>query len=130
MTKSNSGDSLFTEENKCSCRGYNLDKLLQPILLGLLAEQELHGYRIIQEMLERKLYQGQNPDTTGIYRSLRSLEERGLVISAWDTSGSGTAKKIYRITEAGRECLDNWVATLQGYKTLIEAVINQAASAR
>lgn len=33
-------------KEKCSCKGYNLDKLLQPNVLILLAKQELHGYLI------------------------------------------------------------------------------------
>ncbi|MBN2088054.1 helix-turn-helix transcriptional regulator [candidate division KSB1 bacterium] len=54
------------------------------------------------------------PADPGImYRTLRHLEEYGLVISEWDTSGAGPAKRRYTITEAGKEQLKLWSETLR-----------------
>lgn len=123
---SNKSDNHIGEERKCSCQGYNLDKLVQPNILILLARQDLHGYRLIQELEERGLLFGNKADKTGIYRTLKTLEGRGLLLSTWDVQGAGAAKKIYRITDAGRECLTNWVSTLEQYKAEIENIIEEA----
>jgi DNA-binding PadR family transcriptional regulator len=37
------------------------------------------------------------------------LEEDGLVVSEWITEGAGPAKRMYRLTQEGREVLALWV---------------------
>ena len=118
--------TLIMKQAKCSCKGDNLDKLIQPILLTLLSKQELHGYRIIQEMENRNYFPGEKIDNTGVYRTLKGMEERALVRSRWDLEGSGPAKKIYCITEEGRICLGNWVGTLRTYMDTIGQIIEEA----
>lgn len=117
---------LIDNKIKCSCKGYNLDKLLQPNILTLLARKNLHGYLIIQELEKKNLFQGEKADNTGIYRALKTLEDKELVQSEWDIDGSGAAKKIYRITKEGKECLANWIETLNDYKKMIEIIIKDA----
>jgi len=125
---SNSIENLIKEELKCSCRGYNLDKLLQPRILTILAKQKLHGYLIIQELENRNLFQGEKADRTGIYRTLSILEEKGLVQFEWNLESTGPARKTYKITEAGIECLSNWIRTLEDYRKAINVIIEEARS--
>jgi DNA-binding PadR family transcriptional regulator len=33
--------------------------------------------------------------------------------SSWDTSESGPARRVYSITAAGREVLENWIQSLE-----------------
>ncbi|MCY0876944.1 MAG: helix-turn-helix transcriptional regulator, partial [Firmicutes bacterium] len=40
-------------------------------------------------------------------------EERGSVSSTWNTDEPGPAKKVYTLTEAGREELSNWYEDIQ-----------------
>lgn len=120
---SNNRLSLINDKVKCSCKGYNLDKLLQPNILILLTKQNLHGYLIIQELKNKNLFLGEKVDSTGIYRTLNTLEDKGLVESEWDMDGTGAAKKIYKITISGKECLANWIHTLEEYKKTIEIMI-------
>jgi PadR family transcriptional regulator PadR len=40
---------------------------------------------------------------------LRQLEEDGLVSSNWETKGTGPAKRMYTITEEGKEVLAIWI---------------------
>ncbi len=114
---------LIGADDKCSCKGYNLDKLLQPNILMLLANQSLHGYSIIQELESKALFQGEKADNTGVYRTLGRLEERGMIRFEWALESSGPAKKIYHITDEGRECLVNWAATLENYRNAIDKMI-------
>lgn len=119
---------LLTNMKKCSCTGNNLDKLIQPMLLTMLAkvEEGMHGYKIMDELGKKSLFSQKIPDSTGVYRTLRTLEERNLVISEWDVSGTGPAKKIYRLTTDGRKCLEQWVDTLNQYKETIETILKEA----
>jgi DNA-binding PadR family transcriptional regulator len=122
---SNNRLSLIDENIKCSCRGYNLDKLIQPNILIILAKQNLHGYLIIQE-LEKKLFYEEKLDNTGVYRALKTLEEKEMIRFEWVLEESGPAKKNYMITEKGMECLKNWLETLENYKKSIEKIILDA----
>ena len=40
-------------------------------------------------------------DRGSVYRTLRQLEKDGLVISGWDTSKDGPARRLYSLTDAG-----------------------------
>jgi len=114
---------------KCSCKGYNLDKLLQPVILTLLIKNDLHGYKIVQTIEEKNLYREDKIDTPGIYRTLKNMEERGLVSAQWTFDGSRPAKKIYAISTEGRTCLSHWVNTLEDYEKTIDIIIQDAKNA-
>jgi len=117
----------FAED--CPCKGKNLDKMIQPAILLTLAEQkELHGYKIIQRIAETALFKRNKPDPTGVYRHLKAMESRGLVISSLDTADSGPAKRIYKITENGFKCLCTWILTLDDYINTIETFLMEAKS--
>jgi poly-beta-hydroxybutyrate-responsive repressor len=126
---SNKRLSLIKKTDKCSCKGYNLDKLLQPNILSLLATREMYGYLVIQELEKLDLFKGEKIDNTGIYRTLKHLEKKGLVKSQWDVEDGGPAKKIYQINDTGKECLENWIQSLEAYKIIVEAVIDNARRA-
>ena len=103
----------------CPCAGRNLDKLVQPAILTVLASEDLHGYVLVQRLAEMPMFGGQKPDATGVYRFLRQMEERALVTSSWDTSEAGPAKRLYQLTDAGRACLVRWADTLATYRDAI-----------
>lgn len=44
-------------------------------------------------------------DSAAIYRALNTLEQSGAVTSRWDHDTSGASKKIYTITEIGKDAL-------------------------
>ena len=105
--------------DECPCSGATLARLIQPAIMMLLAGGALHGYRIVQRLAKTPLLGGSRPDPTGVYRMLRLMENRGLVVSSWDFSASGPAKRLYRLTPEGRRCLGRWVKTLTGYHRAI-----------
>ena len=73
---------------------------LRPCVLLLLREQPAHGY----DLIERLRSLGFTRDDPGrLYRALRSLEDEGLVRSAWEPSGTGPDRRIYELTRAGVE---------------------------
>lgn len=120
---SDSSNDLLSEMGKCSCRGYNLDRLLQPRILSILAREKLHGYRIIQELENMDKASCGKPDSTGIYRTLQGLEKKGLLEAAWETEDPGPARKCYGIIPKGRVCLENWLESLRDYQESLRLLI-------
>ena len=118
--------SQLKVKTKCSCKGSNLDKLVQPSILTLLATGEMHGYMIVQKIEEKDLFHGEKTDKVGIYRALNTLEEKGVITSEWNVEGPGNARKIYRINDSGKECLTNWIHTLENYTDTIHRLIEDA----
>lgn len=113
----------------CPCTGETLDKLIQPAILAVLAEGPMHGYGLAERIGALPAFAGNKPDVSGIYRYLKAMEGKGLVLSSWDLSESGPAKKTYQITVAGQRCLRRWVRTLEEYREAITALLNTARSA-
>ncbi len=109
----------------CPCYGETLDRFVRPTVLAVLAEapEGLHGYLISQRLEKVALFSGNPPDPTGLYRALKSMEEDGYLTSEWDVEGGGPARRIYRLTGSGRECLAHWAATLESYSKNLEQTL-------
>ena len=52
-------------------------------------------------------------DLGNLYRTLRGLEEEGLVRSSWDISKTGPARRVYELTDLGLEGLHTWVVDIR-----------------
>ena len=79
---------------------------LPAFILLALAEKPVHGSAIHSVLIKRMGLA--RPDTGAIYRTLQQLEQEDAVVFEWDTSGSGPAKKVYRLTPFGWEKLEEW----------------------
>ncbi len=76
--------------------------LLRPCLLLLLAEQPGHGYDLVERLRSLGFdWGGAGP----LYQTLRRLEGTGLVVSSWDASQAGPARRTYQLTPAGWDTL-------------------------
>jgi PadR family transcriptional regulator, regulatory protein PadR len=117
------------EFQNCPCVGATLDKLIQPAILTVLAEGPLHGYQLAERIGNTPMLGGHRPDISGIYRFLKSMERKELVVSSWDLSESGPAKRAYRLTPAGKKCLRRWIDTLQEYRDGIATLLKMAKKA-
>lgn len=83
---------------------------LRPCLLLLLAEAPAHGYDLLQQIGEFGL---DDADPGGLYRTLRAMEQEGLVRSWWEPSEAGPARRSYALTDEGREWLHAWAGSLR-----------------
>ena len=100
------------------------ERYIQPsILLGLLLKAS-YGYEIIQNIQRFGFVEGQAPPGM-IYRHLRQLEQDGLVFSKWETKGAGPAKRVYTITEEGKEVLAIWIDYMRKQAKNLNAFINR-----
>ena len=104
-----------------------LSRLVEPAVLYLLGKgQAAHGYDLISEVNELGLTD--TPvDAGAVYRCLRGLEAEGAVVSAWDTSGGGPARRNYELTELGRARLASWVRVISRRAEAMESFAKEAA---
>lgn len=116
---------------ECAELGKSLNRLSQPTILTLLSKSNkpLHGYVIVQMAAQSPMFGGKKPDATGIYRALKRMEENKLVTSQWDTPEEGSAKRMFTLTEKGRNCLRRWIDALACYELTLEELRADAANA-
>ena len=113
----------------CPCMGGNLNKLLRPAALSVLAGGPLHGYLIARRIEALRIARGCCPDTTGIYRVLHAMQKEGFVRARWDVSGAGPARRLYQLTLRGRKCLGRWADTLGEYDLALRQLLSLARKA-
>jgi DNA-binding PadR family transcriptional regulator len=124
-----SGDDM-TRRAQCPCTGETLSKLIHPVVLTILADKTLHGYRIAELASEMSVLGGSRPDTAGIYHVLRTMEHSGYVEVMQQASAKGPAKKVYHLTAAGVVCLRTWTKTLSRYNKAIGSLLAMACRAQ
>ena len=113
----------------CPCVGATLDKMIQPAILAILTEGPLHGYELGQKIGDIPHLFEEPPDLSGTYRILKSFEKRGMVTSSWNITQGGHPKRIFAITESGRQCLQHWLDTLQNYRKGIGSLLKTVQKA-
>lgn len=113
-----------TDNNKkCACKGGNLDRFIQPIILLILLDEVDTGYGIYKKMAEFSMFRETRPDATGVYRYLKIMEQRGLLEQFESREAENKYKMKYRITKEGMDCLKNWEHTLNEYaESILELV--------
>ncbi len=100
------------------------ERYIQPSILMGLARRPSYGYEIIQNIQRFGFVEGAAPPGM-IYRHLRGLEKDGLVSSEWQTDGTGPAKRMYQLTEDGREVLAAWVVYMKGHAKKLISFVRQ-----
>lgn len=79
---------------------------LKHTLLGFLQKEPMHGYKLRRQAREYAwIYPMAN---ASIYPALHSLEKDGFIDHESEIH-NGRARKVYRITQAGRQELLNWL---------------------
>jgi PadR family transcriptional regulator PadR len=86
---------------------------MEPFMLVLLAEGSAHGYALVGQLEEMGVATGEQLDFGQVYRTLRDLEEAGLVSSTWSTEPAGPQRREYELTDAGYATLDEWAAVMR-----------------
>ncbi len=118
---------LEEEFCNCPCVGATLDKLVQPALLAILTQGPLHGYELARKIGEISDFLDAAPDISGVYRMLKLLESRGMVVSGWSVSQGHRAKRLFTITDDGRHCLERWHQTLLNYRKGLDSLLATTA---
>jgi PadR family transcriptional regulator PadR len=99
-------------------------RFLRPLLfLGLSQADRSYGY----ELAEAVRGFGLNIDMAGVYRELRSMEQKDLLSSEWEPSDNGPDRRVYMVTDAGREALAQAVADLELARDQLSAALDSVS---
>ncbi|MFK4221647.1 PadR family transcriptional regulator [Streptomyces sp. NPDC019890] len=79
-------------------------------LLALLAKEPAHGYELKQSLEQTFGAAYPQPNIGQIYVTLSRLEHNGLIQGQNVSQSSRPNKRVYEITEAGREAVVEWFA--------------------
>jgi DNA-binding PadR family transcriptional regulator len=71
-------------------------------ILTLVAERPRHGYEIERVIEERGMREWTEIGFSSIYYLLKKLEREGLIEGQLEAARRGAARKVYRLTPAGR----------------------------
>ncbi len=103
-----------------------LSRLIEPAVLYFLGTgAAAHGYDLLDKVNSLGLTETQ-VDPGAIYRALRQLESEGAVVSAWDTSGGGPARRNYELTDLGRARLASWVQVISRRADAMQQFVAEA----
>lgn len=98
-------------------RQHRQTRHLPAFILLVVAEGPQHG-GAIHGALQQRL-PGLKVDTGAVYRTLQAMEADGEVVSTWDVSAPGPARKVFSITDAGWQRLARWKQDIEHRMTLL-----------
>ena len=94
---------------------------LDALILAVVEPEPMHGYAIMEALLERS--EGAlNLPTGTLYPALRRLERAGYLRGEWSTVG-GRQRRTYRLTAAGRRTLAAERTEWRDFSAVIERVL-------
>jgi PadR family transcriptional regulator, regulatory protein PadR len=102
-----------------------VERFGEPALLFLLASRPTHGYELIELLPE--LSGDGRVDVGNLYRTLRSLEDEGLVASEWSADLPGPTKRTYTLTDEGHAVLSSWLRALEHLREGLGDFLDRAA---
>ena len=98
---------------------------LYSLLLCLIAQKPMYGYRIIKDLDRRS--QGYFKFKEGtLYPALHRLERAGLILGRWQVLPSGQQRKYYHITDKGLSILVERRGQWQDFLTAMNLIIQPA----
>lgn len=95
---------------------------LRACVLLLLAEAPSHGYELLEGMRELGI---DRADPGGLYRSLRAMEQEGLVSSVWEQSTAGPSRRSYTLTATGQASLEGWAVVLEDVRAVLDSYLGR-----
>ncbi len=94
--------------------------LRQLLFLALGRNDRSYGYELAEAVREH----GLAIDLAGVYRELRALEQRDLLSSEWEPSKNGPDRRVYVMTEAGREARAEAIESLRQARDHLTDALN------
>lgn len=93
---------------------------VQFLLLRLLHERPMHGYQLMEEMENRGYVRSGRFETGSAYTILNRMERYGLLSSTKDEGETGRMRRIYSMTQAGKEALKRGLESVIRQKRLMD----------
>jgi PadR family transcriptional regulator, regulatory protein PadR len=102
-----------------------VERFSEPVLLLLVSAGPTHGYELLERLPPRV---GEDRvDVGNVYRTLRALEDEGLVASEWRADLPGPAKRTYTLTDDGRAALTAWLESLARLRESLAGFLDDAS---
>lgn len=111
-------------KRRCAKIGFKSGNILAGSLLTLLLREPSYGYLLVDKLKELGIDEALVPYGI-LYRILREMEMEGLVLSKWEIQESGPSKRIYSITERGKDFLKEWVKSAKENLNMLEKLIEK-----
>jgi PadR family transcriptional regulator, regulatory protein PadR len=113
------------DETPVFCTGakHHMERFMEICLLLLLYQEASHGYTLA-EQLDTFGFSKKELNMGSLYHTLRKMEKDSLVTSSWEEGKQGPRKRVYRITEAGKGNLQDWIGIFKKRRTQISSLIN------
>lgn len=97
-----------TAPSRHASGGYQL-RVVQEVLLALLAQEPTHGYELRARLQLALGPLGGALNAGQVYVTLARLEKAGLIRAAERAASDRPDRKVYALTNAGRERVDAWL---------------------
>ncbi len=99
--------------------------VIEILILGLLSEEKMYGYRLIQELDSRSSGVFKMKEGT-LYPVLYRLEDSRYIESCWEQESErrSVPRKYYRITEEGLNALNNMKQELDTLFCAIKLILH------
>lgn len=75
------------------------------VVMGFLLDRPMHGYQINQEVKVHRMDSWAKISPPMIYKTLAALDQEGMVVSRREREGLMPERRVYRLTQRGRERL-------------------------
>lgn len=92
------------------------------LLLRLLADQDMYGYQMIEELARRSDHTFALKAGT-LYPLLHQLEEQGMLTAYEAQAPTGRSRRYYRITKQGKACLAEKEKEWNTFADAVKAVL-------
>ena len=98
---------------------------LEMMLLHILDNDPTYGYELLSRLSLRSGGRFHIKEGT-LYPVLYRLEDAGLIVPEWDQPARGVPRKVYQLTETGKERLVEMAEAWLSFAAAIEAVLTDA----
>ena len=78
---------------------------VEAVVLGLLGEEQLYGYEILERFRERGMEYWARVGRASVYQALHRLERDGFIGGRTQGRSEGPDRRVYRISRSGRHRL-------------------------
>ncbi len=78
-------------------------------ILGLLENRSMHGYEMFQQFQNAALGQIVHLEMSQMYAFLKKLNRLGYIASQLEPQGARPPRKVFHMTDAGREVFSHWL---------------------
>lgn len=90
-------------------------------LLSLIEEEASYGYEMVAKLKQRGL---DLASEGSIYPLLSRLQKQGMIDGYLVQSSEGPARKYYRMSDKGRQTLEQWRAEWRDFSSSVNTVLN------